>query len=423
MKRNLISRLPVLGSLLLFVCLSASAQVAPNEEQAQQPAPEIYIPTDLEDCFAELMRILKPEDIQAMRDRTEADLIEYHFGMGMWMRNNWGLWQGSRLSEWFNAKGIRHPDDMSGIILNSFWRHLHGKDIDLDEQVKTYQAYWAQQQQQAKQEQQRADGAVRRIGAMVMGMSLERSKAATVRLPRRKDDGLRARYLARYRNGVLLAIRQGDVEAFTTPGYFLDLQHRSLHPIRVPEIAEVHSAVVADGIAYFSGVSGGTPLLMAISERKRTRLALPVESSPLVLGLDGANLLAVYGHAIYRREGTRWVPIYRGRIELPRSGLPPRKFGHRVFFRDEGQGENEKRLWWLELASKPRLIALGACACLGHKIPLDPPFPKGEVFARENPGADDSDQALPPSTSPHRSASKAAWVRSARSSLLRTALT
>ena len=81
-----------------------------------------------------------------MRVGTEDDMTQYHMGLGMWMRNNWGLWGGSRLAAWFNAQGINHPDDMSGIILDSFWRYLNGKPIKLDEQVKYYQGYWKKQE-------------------------------------------------------------------------------------------------------------------------------------------------------------------------------------------------------------------------------------------------------------------------------------
>lgn len=51
--------------------------------------------------------------------------VNTHFGFGMWIRNNWNLWGGSRLSIYFNQKGIHHPDDMSGIILVSYHRHLN----------------------------------------------------------------------------------------------------------------------------------------------------------------------------------------------------------------------------------------------------------------------------------------------------------
>jgi hypothetical protein len=84
-----------------------------------------YIPKDLNDCFTELTRILPAAEIEKLRNIPESELIDYHLGLGMWIRNNWGLWGGSRLSRWFNAQGIYHPDDMSGIILTSFWRYLN----------------------------------------------------------------------------------------------------------------------------------------------------------------------------------------------------------------------------------------------------------------------------------------------------------
>jgi hypothetical protein len=65
-----------------------------------------------------------------------------HFGLGLWMRNTWELWGGSRLSRYFNSLGIQHADDMSGIILTSYYRYLSKKDIDLEGQVQYYQNYW-----------------------------------------------------------------------------------------------------------------------------------------------------------------------------------------------------------------------------------------------------------------------------------------
>ena len=66
----------------------------------------------------------------------------------MWIRNNWGLWKGSRLSKFFNEKGIYHPDDMSGIILDSYYRYLTGQEITLSEQIKYYQDYWEKAKKQ-----------------------------------------------------------------------------------------------------------------------------------------------------------------------------------------------------------------------------------------------------------------------------------
>lgn len=103
---------------------------------------EIYIPENLDDCFEELKKIFPSEDLEEFKNYKEEDVIMEHHYLGRWLRNNWGLWAGSRLSKWFNDKGIHHADDMSGIILDSFWRHLHDKPIKLEEQIKHYQDYW-----------------------------------------------------------------------------------------------------------------------------------------------------------------------------------------------------------------------------------------------------------------------------------------
>lgn len=131
-------------AVLVFSGCSQTTQPVENVQVEQKD--EIYIPKDLDDCFVQLKKQLTPEDIEKMKTGTEDDMIQYHFGLGMWMRNNWGLWGGSRLSKWFNAQGINHPDDMSGVILDSFWRHLNQKPIKLDEQVKYYQDYWKKQE-------------------------------------------------------------------------------------------------------------------------------------------------------------------------------------------------------------------------------------------------------------------------------------
>ena len=85
----------------------------------------VYIPKNLEDAHQELEKILKPEDIEKMKRGTEKDMSSYHHNLGRWLRNNWGLWKGDRLSKYFNNIGVHHPDDISGIILDTFWCKLN----------------------------------------------------------------------------------------------------------------------------------------------------------------------------------------------------------------------------------------------------------------------------------------------------------
>ena len=103
---------------------------------------KIYIPVNLEDCIRNLKELLSEEDKNIILKWKEEECCKLHFSLGMWLRNNWGLWEDSHLSKWFNENGVKHADDMSSIIITSFWRDMHNKPIKLDEQIKFYQDYW-----------------------------------------------------------------------------------------------------------------------------------------------------------------------------------------------------------------------------------------------------------------------------------------
>jgi hypothetical protein len=70
-----------------------------------------------------------PEDVAVGR---------LHFPFGTYIRNNWGLWKGSDLKNYFLQKGVYHPEAMSSIIFTSYHRHLLNEPIDLDGQVERY---------------------------------------------------------------------------------------------------------------------------------------------------------------------------------------------------------------------------------------------------------------------------------------------
>jgi len=86
----------------------------------------LYIPKNLEECFLELNKLLKPKDIKTIKSlKNRNETIQYHLNFGMWLRNNWGLWEGSRLQQYFIGKGIHHPDGMSSTILEYYYDWLN----------------------------------------------------------------------------------------------------------------------------------------------------------------------------------------------------------------------------------------------------------------------------------------------------------
>ena len=67
-----------------------------------------------------------------------------HHGFGMWLRNNWGMWdKKSPLHLHFvNIHQIWHADDMSGIILTTFHRRANERPVKIHEQIEKYKSHW-----------------------------------------------------------------------------------------------------------------------------------------------------------------------------------------------------------------------------------------------------------------------------------------
>lgn len=92
---------------------------------------DIYIPQDLYNCMTELDRILNYEDKKQLREARDAWQFNSHLGgLGMWIRNNWGLNGGSRLLKYFNDRNIGKQafgnDQISGIIITQYIKWLKG---------------------------------------------------------------------------------------------------------------------------------------------------------------------------------------------------------------------------------------------------------------------------------------------------------
>lgn len=95
------------------------------------------IPETLEEAFIHL------DSLKGKEEFIKHGPASFHHGLGRWLRNNWGFWtKEGKLYEYLVGLGLEHPDDMSGLILESYHRKLLGKPLDVEGQVKYYQDYW-----------------------------------------------------------------------------------------------------------------------------------------------------------------------------------------------------------------------------------------------------------------------------------------
>jgi hypothetical protein len=69
------------------------------------------------------MAELKPQDKEHIRKMKKNDLIDLHFGLGQYIRNAFGLWQGNRAL--LESCGTDIEDDASCVIIEPLWQELH----------------------------------------------------------------------------------------------------------------------------------------------------------------------------------------------------------------------------------------------------------------------------------------------------------
>lgn len=99
------------------------------------------IPRNLSEAIKTLIEIVEPTEYEILKTH---DSSEFHHTFGRELRNMWKMWdENSPLRKWFiDNYGIGHPDDVSGIILETFKRFISNQPLKVEEQAKTYREYW-----------------------------------------------------------------------------------------------------------------------------------------------------------------------------------------------------------------------------------------------------------------------------------------
>ena len=83
-------------------------------------------PATIDEAAGVVIAALPEAEAAKIAGMPESELIHLHFGLGMWIRNNLGLWQGNdALMQALRERepGI-HPDDASMLIIEQVWRRL-----------------------------------------------------------------------------------------------------------------------------------------------------------------------------------------------------------------------------------------------------------------------------------------------------------
>lgn len=102
----------------------------------------ISVPKSVAEAIDQLATCLGPTEVAGIK-AGRISYHDYHFGMGMYIRNEWGFWvKEGPLYEELEALGLHHPDDMSGLILKGMVQKVLGQELDIQSEVQKYKDYW-----------------------------------------------------------------------------------------------------------------------------------------------------------------------------------------------------------------------------------------------------------------------------------------
>lgn len=346
---------------------SGTSEIVKTVQVERKARMKGYIPKNLEECFTQLDSELSADMARKILSGSEDGLALYHHGLGTYLRNSWGLWSGSRLYKYFSDMGLHHPDDMSAVILESYWRHKHNKPLELDKQIDKYKKYWEEVKASQQIEIARVKTAKAEITKRMMNLKLTGSQCQILPLKQRKVDGIRVRYLARLDDGsIFITTKDGrkvkgayEANDFSIGCYIYSPATKSLKRVSARELDSIHGGIVIEGAIYLLGLKNNESILLKIDKQQRTEIRLPDEKclSMLGYGFRQDKVVLVQPTAVYVLDGTKWNKLLSVSTILPKGALPPVLTAEKLYIRDEGHGENFKQLSWLDLATPGKVVS------------------------------------------------------------------
>ena len=92
-------------------------------------------PRTIDDAIERIISGMSEEEKSELRNTPERELINFHFGLGWVIRNEFGLYQGNdallkacartRLNAFEKLLFMNDPDEASGFIIEEVWKQLN----------------------------------------------------------------------------------------------------------------------------------------------------------------------------------------------------------------------------------------------------------------------------------------------------------
>ena len=82
-------------------------------------------PKTVDAAVRTLRGLVASDELAKITLLAEDELVTLHFGLGQWVRNYFGLWEGN--PELIGATGAEDADGASEVIIRELWLELRGE--------------------------------------------------------------------------------------------------------------------------------------------------------------------------------------------------------------------------------------------------------------------------------------------------------
>lgn len=127
----------LVGMILVGILLREPAPL-PKALQKIEVHPHGPLEIEAEACIEPILAALDPLDALELARTPPEDLITYHLGLGMAIRNRCGLRANSELARRFREAGVNDPERMSSYLIRVIHLRVRNEPASLEHEIKTW---------------------------------------------------------------------------------------------------------------------------------------------------------------------------------------------------------------------------------------------------------------------------------------------
>lgn len=98
------------------------------------------VPASLPECFEILDAVVDEETKEQLKTCEKDRIEEFHFNLGLYMRNNWLYDRSSPLVIYFHLIGLnwKREDDVSTLLIDLYRQYLNGASFTEDQFIEEF---------------------------------------------------------------------------------------------------------------------------------------------------------------------------------------------------------------------------------------------------------------------------------------------